>query len=182
MTAETIARTIQLILAPVVMVSACAILTGGILSHYAAINDRLRALTRERLELLRGPDGALSVALATGDAFKQERLGEIDRQLPELARRLELVHHALLAVYGAILIFVLSMFVIALAALGGSAALAGAALVVFLVGTAVMLTGVLLVALEIRRSNDAIQYEVHRVMQVGMQAEGPERAPCGGER
>jgi hypothetical protein len=110
MSAATIAQTIQLILAPVVMVTACAILVGGIVSHYAAINDRLRTLTRERLDLLRGPNGALSSAFTSGDAFRTERLQEIDRQVPHLARRLDLIHHALLAVYGAILIFVLSNF------------------------------------------------------------------------
>ena len=167
MSAETIARTIQLILAPVVMVTACAILVGGILSHYAAINDRLRALTRERLDLLHGPDGSLSNLFASSDAFRKERLQEIDRQLPHLAKRLNLIHHALLAVYGAILVFVLSMFVIAFAVLGNSSALSSAALTVFLVGTAAMLVGVVFVALEISQSNDAIQYEVHRVMQIG---------------
>ena len=167
MTIEAITRTIQLILAPVVMVTACAILVSGVLSHYAAVNDRLRAYTRERLELLRGPDGSLSLAFAHGSAYGAERLKELDRQTPELARRLQLIHNALLAVYSAILTFVLSMFVIAVAALGGGGVWAGAALFIFLLGTAVMLLGVLLVALEIRKSNDAIQYETQRVMRLG---------------
>ena len=53
MTAETIARTIQLIVAPVVMVTAGAILSGGLLSHAGAINDRLRTLAHERLDVER---------------------------------------------------------------------------------------------------------------------------------
>ena len=149
------------------MVTACAILVSGILSHYAAINDRLRTLTHERLDLLRGPNGVLSSAFASADEYRIERLQEIDRQLPPLAGRLNLIHHALLAVYGAIMIFVLSMLVIALAALSNSSGLATTALLVFLLGTAAMLAGVLFVAMEIGQSNGAIQYEVHRVMQLG---------------
>jgi uncharacterized membrane protein YphA (DoxX/SURF4 family) len=53
MNAEMPPRTIQLILAPVVMVTACAILLAGLLSRFAALNDRLRLLARERLDLLR---------------------------------------------------------------------------------------------------------------------------------
>ena len=54
MSAETVTRTIQLILAPVVMLSACSVFVGGVLAHYAAINDRIRTMVHERLELLAG--------------------------------------------------------------------------------------------------------------------------------
>jgi hypothetical protein len=167
MSAETIARTIQLIIAPVVMVTACAILVSGILSHYAAVNDRLRALTRERFELLKGPDGSLSVAYANATVYTKERLEELDRQMPQLAHRLNLIHFALLAIYGAILVFVMSMCAIAVAALGGGPNWASAALIIFLLGTGALLIGIVLTALEIGRSNDAIQYEVRRVMRIG---------------
>jgi Protein of unknown function (DUF2721) len=48
---QTAGKTIQLILAPVVMVTACGVLLNGMLSHYAAINDRIRTLVGERLGL-----------------------------------------------------------------------------------------------------------------------------------
>ncbi len=60
MTPEAIGRTIQLILAPVVMFSACSIFVGGVLSHYTAVGDRIRALTHERLEVLRSQTTTLS--------------------------------------------------------------------------------------------------------------------------
>lgn len=168
MSAETIARTIQLILAPVVMVSACAILTGGIHTHYAAVNERLRALSRERLELLRGADGMHNVTGPVHDALHIERLSEVDWQLPRLLRRHELIHHGLLAIYGAIATFVLSMFVIAfVAAIPSSQALAGTALLIFLAGTALLLVGAVLVCYEIRLSDDAVQHEVKRVVALG---------------
>ncbi|HEY7093305.1 MAG TPA: hypothetical protein VH393_09015 [Ktedonobacterales bacterium] len=61
MSIETITRAIQFILAPVVMVSSCAILLTGILTVYNNLSDRLRAFTRERLELLRGKDGGFDL-------------------------------------------------------------------------------------------------------------------------
>ena len=106
MSPEAIGRTIQLILAPVVMFSACSVFVGGVLNHYTSVGDRIRALTRERLGLLRTGKSALS----------RERLDEIDTQLPELLHRHRLIHHALLAVYTSIGILVLTMCVIALTA------------------------------------------------------------------
>jgi Protein of unknown function (DUF2721) len=167
MSVETIARTIQFILAPVVMITSCAILVSGVLSLYAAINDRLRALAKERLELLRGPADEVSMSTLAGDAFKTERLDEIDAQLPGLLRRHELVHRSALAIYTSIALFVVSMFVIALASAPGAASLATMALIVFLVGTAVLLLGVVAVGVEIRTSNQAVRYEVRRVMGLG---------------
>ena len=74
MTAESIVKIIQLILAPAVMVTTCAILLGGMQGHYAAVNDRLRAMARERLDLLLGLGQS-----SNPEAFVSERLEQIDR-------------------------------------------------------------------------------------------------------
>jgi Protein of unknown function (DUF2721) len=112
MTPEMIGRTIQLILAPVVMFSACSIFVGGVLGHNTALGDRIRALTREQLESLR----ALSSPAAGARGLFLERLEEIDSQLPELLDRHRLVHQAALTVDAAIGILVLTMCIIALTA------------------------------------------------------------------
>jgi Protein of unknown function (DUF2721) len=164
---ETITRAIQFILAPVVMVTSCAILVGGMLTLYVDLKGRLRALAKERLELLRGPDGSLDASLIASDAFKSERLREIDVQLPGLLRRHTLVHHGVLAIYLAVMVFVVSMLIIAVAVIPNSVALGIVALSVFLLGTAVMLVGVVLISLEVRTSNEAVRYEVERVMSLG---------------
>ena len=165
MSAETISRTIMLILAPVVMFSACSIFVGGVLSHYTSISDRIRALSRERLELVRtlrtmqdGPDGVRALAL--------ERLEEIDRQLPDLLGRHQLVHHAALAVYAAIGIFILTMCVIALTAAVSADWVTVLAFGVFLAGVLVVLLGVLLITVEVRTSRRALQYAVRRVVRL----------------
>ena len=72
MSAEAIGRTIQLILGPVVMLSACSVFVGGVLNHYTSVGDRVRALTHERLELLSAGQSALA----------RERLDETTRSYP----------------------------------------------------------------------------------------------------
>ena len=158
MTVETAAKTISLILAPVVMLTACGLLVSGMLQHYSAISARVRAMTAERLSLLGDTDaGAIS-------ARGRERQIEIDYQVPMLLHRHRLVRDAVLSVYAAVLVFVCSMFVIAAAAEAKSGALATAALVVFLAGTAVLLVGMVFISLDIRTSHESLEYETTRVL------------------
>jgi Protein of unknown function (DUF2721) len=163
MNTGNIATVIQGIIAPVVMVTASAILAGGVLQRYSEISGRMRVMTSERLDLLRGVNGEL----ARADALTAERFQQIDRQLPDLLRRHSLVHHAVVALYLSVLVFVVSMFVIALARFTTSLQLADAALLVFLAGTSVMLVGVVLTAMEVRVSHHTVQYEVERVLHLG---------------
>ncbi len=152
MDVETLARTIQSILAPVVMISACAIILGGLWGHASAINDRLRAMNHERLELWRA---------AATDAYTVERLHQIDTQTPTLVRRHRRVIQAIVTIYGAILVYIVSMFAIAGASLANVSATF--ALLLFLTGTFLLLVAILLAILEIRISQVAVEFEVKRV-------------------
>jgi hypothetical protein len=158
MSAEAIMRTIQLIVAPVVMISACAVFVGGLLSHYEAINGRMRSMARERLELLRSSREA--------DRFASERLAELDTQLPQLVERHALVHHSLLAAYTGILILVASMCAIAFSAVVAAEWLVGLVLAMFVAGILGMLLSVILIALEVRTSQRAVTFEVQRVLRI----------------
>ena len=158
MNIETAGRTIQLILAPVVMVTACGLLLNGMLAHYTAINDRIRRLTAERLGL------AFVTPAADHGALSRERLTEIDHQVPMLIDRHRQVHHAILLVYTAVVTLVLSMFIIGAAALAGSDALGTVALFVFLAATAAILVGAGFMALEVRSSHGSVAYEAMRVV------------------
>lgn len=169
MDAATAARIIQTIIVPVVMVTACAILVTGLLSRYAAVNDRLRLMVRERLDLLQ----SLETDATPGEVartFAIERLNQIDGQVPDLLRRHRLIRNAVLMEYWAILVFVLCMFTIAVAESFNVVGVATASLLVFLIGTAIMLLGVLLTALEVRVSHRALRYEVERVMRLNRSA------------
>ena len=156
MSADEIAHIIQSILAPVVMVTACAITVGGLVTHYQAVSDRLRLMTRERLDLLREAHDA--------DPIQHERLSEIDHQAPELVRRHQLVRDAILTIYGAMFMFVACMLAIAIATISGSPVAALAILILFLIGLLALLSGLIMSALEIRVSHVALDYEVQRVL------------------
>lgn len=174
MTVEMLTRTIQIIIAPVVMITACAIALGALQARYGAINDRLRLMARERLDLLRALGVPIVPVMPAGDAaqrgsdaYAEERLTEIDVQIPQLLRRHRLAHKAVLAVYCAMIVFIGSMFVIAVAVATGAAAAAAVTLIVFFLGMVIFLTGVVLIAEEVRASHRTIQYEVERVLQLG---------------
>jgi hypothetical protein len=157
MTPEAIGRTIQLILAPVVMFSACSIFVGGVLNHYTSVSDRVRALTRERLDLL---------AARTYSPLVSERLQEIDAQLPDVLFRHKLIHHALLAVYTSIAILVLTMCIIAVTATSLAEWIGTLVYGVFMLSVLTMFVGVVLITLEIRASRRSLAFEVDRVMRL----------------
>jgi len=150
---EAIGRAIQLILAPVVMFSACSVFVGGVLNHYTSVGDRIRALTRERLDLLRERKSTLAT----------ERLEEIDAQLPELLHRHGLIHHALLAVYAAIAILVLTMCIIAATATISGDWVGPLVYAVFMLSVLAMLVGIVLITREIGTSRRSLTFEVNRV-------------------
>lgn len=159
MNLEMIARTIQFILAPAVVVNACAVMMGGLLSHYAAINDRLRALNRERLERLKTP----------GDPIALERIHEIDIQTPVLLKRHLMARNAVLSLYLAISVFVISMFVIAVAVVLEAAWVSTLALIVFLFGALLLMLSLGFITLEILGSHRSIEFEVNHVSSLAAQ-------------
>ncbi len=154
MNAEAIAKTIQIIIAPVVMITACAILLGGLHGRYASISSRLRTMAYERLELLHDH--------SRPSEFTTERLQQIDAQLPELLRHQKGVHDALQLVYYAIVVFIVDMFLIAFVAVTRLAWLATGSLLIFLVAMVLLLLATTLAAIDFRTAHSVIQYEVRK--------------------
>jgi hypothetical protein len=159
MTIDSIIRTISLILAPAVMISSCAIFLNGIITRYESVSARMRAMHHERLELLLGLEHTTSSSVSS-DGFSTHRISEIETQLPRLLKRHKLLRNAVLAENMAIAFFITSMFVIALAALTNSSLIATAALFIFLIGTGVLLVGVIITTLELSRSQREVTYEI----------------------
>ena len=153
MSTEMIGRTIQLILGPVVMISACSVFVGGVLNHYTSVGDRIRALTRERLEVLGAGRSVLGL----------ERLEEIDGQLPELLQRHRLIHHALISIYTAIGILILTMCTIAVTASIAADWVGSLVYGVFVLSVLAMLIGVVLITMEISTSRRSLVFEADRV-------------------
>jgi hypothetical protein len=159
MDTQMIGQIIQLIVAPVVMISSCALVLNGLLARYGAINDRLRLMTRERLELLR---------VGQSDRYIEERLTEIDRQIPSLLRRHKQLHDSLLLIYCSIFLFLLTMFAIA-GLVSGAAWLSTMILVLFIGALLALMLAVAIAVAEIYRSHLAVRYEVEQITKLSLQ-------------
>ena len=139
-----------------VMISGCTLIRSGILGRYSNIGTRLRALTRERLELLMTPD--------MPERMFGNALFLLDSQLKSLSRRHLLIQTAALVLYGAIFWFLFSMLAIAAAKMLDRMLFALIAFTLFLLGTFTLLLGVLLASSEIWMSHKAVQSEVRWAM------------------
>ena len=157
---------IQAMVAPVVLITTAAILSGALLTMYSSVNDRMRAMDRERLDILTGTAGTLRSGPEVPPACR-ERLTQIDTQLPWLLRRHRLLHNAVLVIYTGVAVLVLSVIAIGVAVTGHSGAAGTAALALVLAGTVMLLGGLLLAARSIMISMDAIDYEVRRALSLG---------------
>jgi hypothetical protein len=164
---QNVQSAITTIVAPVVMVTACAILVGGMLTQYNQTNERLRSFAKERLNLLRTEDGGIaSIGDLTG-AYAKERLLELDTQLPRLLRRYQYIRNAVLTMYSAVLVFMATMLIISVAYWFQSAGWAICALVFFLVGMVTALMGLVQHALYVVGGNVAVIYETQRILDLG---------------
>ena len=159
MDTQMIGQIIQLIVAPVVMISSCALVLNGLLARYGAINDRLRLMARERFDLLRA---------GQSDRYSLERLNEIDRQIPDLLHRHKQLHDAVLLTYCSVFLFLLTMFAIA-GLVGGMGWLATAILLLFMGGLLALMLAVTSAVREIYRSHLSVHYEVEQVTKLKSQ-------------
>ncbi len=130
MTSGTIVEAISLILAPVVMITSCAILQNGLISHYSAISNHLRSVNQEIL--------SFAELDLSNNPSKVAHLHDLEHLLlPDLFHRNHIVHDVLGWVYAAILVLLVDMFVIAIAIATGINWLAQAVLIIFLVGVGI---------------------------------------------
>ncbi len=156
---QNINSIIQLIIAPVVLITSCSIFLNGLLTRYAAVNDRMRLLARERLKL-----GFAIHPDTPPSPLTVERLHQICYQLPQLLRRHNLLRDSVLIGYLAVLIFVADMFVIALAVFSSLDWIGGMVLIIFLIGVAMLFISTLLTLIEVWHSHRAVSYEIERVI------------------
>ena len=156
---EMVARTIQLIIAPAVMITSCCIFTNGLLAHYASIGERLRVTVRERVDLLREAE-----VNSRSGLIVQERLEDIDFQIPNLLRHHLFVRTSLAGTFIAIVVYILDMFVIAYSVLAIRMGFYSAILIVFLLGVASQLVGVLYSVIDAFVSHKIYAYETRHAM------------------
>jgi hypothetical protein len=149
--------------APVVLLTVGSLLCNGLLMLYSATNDRMREMTRERIDILTGPGGE-KLEVDAVPPMGRERLREIRAQLPLLLRRHKLTRLAVLTIYAAIGVLGLSIVVIAIAVAQQDEIAGRVALGLVLAGTIIMLLGIGASAFSLARSADAITYAVERTL------------------
>jgi hypothetical protein len=152
--------------APVVLLTVGGIISNGLLTVYSGINDRMRDMTRERLQIRRGPAGELLDADAV-PPVDQERLLEIGVQLPLMVQRHKLTRASLLVIFVALVVLGLSIVVIAIAVALDDQIAGRVALGLVLAGTTIMLLGFGVATTSLAKSADAITYAVDRTTRFG---------------
>jgi len=164
--ALTAVNAISAMMAPVVLLSVGGLLTNGLLTVYGAINDRMREMTRERIEILTGPAREILDA-ASMPVMDRERLEQVKAQLPLMLRRHKLMRLSVLTIYAAIAVLGLSTVVVAIA-VGQDDEIAGrVALGLVVAGTIIMLLGIGVAVTSLGKSADAIAYAVERTQSLG---------------
>jgi hypothetical protein len=151
---EEVTKIINLIIAPVVMITTCAIVVNGLIVRYGSLGDRLRTVNQGLSDLQESD--------LTHNRNKAPRLQELEFMLRDLLKHHHFVHDALVLIYISILVFMLDMLVIAIAVATNVSWLSQMALIVFLGGVAILFAGMVLIAYELRTSHYSIQLEVHR--------------------
>lgn len=131
------------------MVSATAILAGGVNSRYIAISDRVRNLAHE----FRDPQTT------------EARRAAIGNQMPIFARRIHLVSWSIRMCYTAMACFVLMALVITATAYRQT--LEGVTLPLFLTGIGFIITAIIFQLMELQASNRTILSEVKDVLPPG---------------
>ena len=152
--------------APVVLLTVGGLVSNGLITVYNSVNDRLRQMTRERIEVMTGPAGE-KLDAATMPVMRRERLEEIRAQLPLILRRHKLTRLSVLTIYAAIAVLGLSIVVIAIAVVEDDEAAGRVALGLVLAGTVTMLLGIGVAGLSLAKSADAITYAVERTSELG---------------
>jgi len=158
----TAIRAIEAMVAPVVLITTGGILTNALLGAYSLVGAHMREMTRERLGILGGERGELLDADRIG-AIGQERLTEIDAQLPMMLVHYGLLRRAVFVMYVGLVLLTLSVIGIAAAVETDSEAVASVALGLVLVGTVDVLVGLALAVRTLAISANAITYAVQRI-------------------
>jgi hypothetical protein len=121
--------------APVVLITVATIFSNALLTIAVAMTDRALALDQERLNILAGPHGEI-LDEDSVPPKDRERLRQISAQLPRLIRHARRGRIAVLIVWIAIGLLVLSTAAVAVAATAHSEAFAFTALALVLAGVA----------------------------------------------
>lgn len=156
--------TIQLLVAPVVMISACGLLCLALYNRLAAIVSRARTFHKERFDALaqleRSAPGDAPVK--TGGALVKtaplrQRVDLLDAQVDQILWRGALVRNALMLLLATVLCMLGCSLALGLSIL--SRAFAGVALGLFVLGVVTAIAAIVCAIAELRRALDPVLLE-----------------------
>jgi len=153
-TINSIVQIIQLMLAPGLMISACGLLLLGMNNKYSLVVNRIRLLNEERRKTVYKTDDK---------DFKYHenlRLESISTQITDLVFRVKLVRNAVLSYTIAVALFVLTSIFIGLGFLFDLTKLNSFIIILFLLGMAAVLFGVIFAAHETYKGYQIVHFEV----------------------
>lgn len=155
MNAANVVQTIQLVIAPSVMISSCFMCQNVTLGRFLRISDRLHSLVRERIDVLE----KYSFSQDYIDALQL-----IDKELIQLSDRYYSLQKAIICLYGAIIFFLFTMLAIGLAMQFHPMFFSYLAIVLFLLGTSTLLIAVFIAVSEVSISHRTVRAEVRWAM------------------
>jgi hypothetical protein len=147
------------LVAPVVLVLSAGIIVNALLGAYTEVAARLFAINQERLSILTGPDGEI-VDLDTLPGASQERMAQIEYEIPLIVRRVRRLRLGALLAAFAICLFVAGIGCVAVTITAPHAGFGWPSLGLILAGVFALLLSVLTTAGLLVRSADALLNEV----------------------
>jgi hypothetical protein len=152
--------------APVVLITLTTIFANGLLSVGAAVGSDVLALERERMGILGGPHGEM-LDEDNVPPMDRERLAQIKEMTPLITKRFRRLRSAIMIIWIAIGLLVLSVAAIAVAVTARSEAFAFMALALVMAGVAGVFVAIAAVVGPMARSVDAVVDETRRTGVLG---------------
>jgi hypothetical protein len=127
--------------APVVLITLATVFANGLMAASSALTGDVLALYRERLGILRGPHGEM-LGEDSVPPVDRERLSQIRAMTLRMIRRIRRIRTAIVIIWSAVGLLVLSVAAIAVAVTANSEAFGFTALALVLAGVAGVFVGI----------------------------------------
>ena len=150
----TVVEIIQSMLAPGIMISACALLLLGMNNKYSLVVNRIRVLDEEKRKLkLLTEEGKIN-------KNQESRLNSIGMQTGKLAYRIFLIRNAVVFYSIAVAFFIISCLNIGLSFVLKETNIALFVIIVFLLGMLAVLSGIVFAYREALKGYEIIKIEI----------------------
>ena len=155
---DDVVRTIQLLVAPVIMISANGLICLALYNRLAAIVSRTRTFHKERFDALSNLS-SLPLEEQTGQRARslRRRVVELEMQVKRILRRARLLRGALMLLIGAVIAMLLCSMSLGLTVIMNS--LLWLPLILFYVGTMMMIGASLLALMELAGALEPVMAE-----------------------